>query len=39
VLLSTSDDFVTGLGGELDDIGTHRAGAEDTVSMDAVTDH
>jgi hypothetical protein len=39
MLVSTSDEFVTGLGGELDDAGTHRAGAEDAVSMDAVRAH
>jgi hypothetical protein len=34
-----SDDFVPGLGGELDDAGTHRANAEDADSMDAVRVH
>jgi hypothetical protein len=34
-----SDDFVPGLGGELDDAGTHRADAEDADSTDAVRAH
>jgi hypothetical protein len=34
-----SDDFVPGLGGELDDAGAYRADAEDADSIDAVRAH
>ena len=34
-----SDDFVPGLGGELDDASTHRADAEDADSIHAVRTH